>query len=166
MDSELSLLLEEIKSLPYGRNSDRSDYTLVPIEKRGSCSTKHAYIKSMATQKGWRNVKLILCIYLMNAENTPGVASVLNKHHLTEIPEAHTYLEIDGALADITGLAEGGSSFIDAVIQKEEIHPKQIGDYKISYHKKFITNWAKTSKHSAEQIWEIREECIRALSAQ
>ncbi len=165
MENELSLLLEEIKSLPYGRNSDRSDYTLVPIEKKGSCSTKHAYIKSIATQNGWENVKLILCIYLMNADNTPGVAQTLSKHQLAEIPEAHTYLEIDGNLVDVTGLANGSSSFENAIIQKEEIQPEQIGDYKVSYHKQFISSWSNTTSLSTTELWGIREECIRALSA-
>jgi hypothetical protein len=164
MDSELSVILEEIKSLPYGRNSDRSDYTLVPTEKKGSCSTKHAYIRSIATQKGWENVKLILCIYLMNADNTPGVAQILSKYQLTEIPEAHTYLEIDGILVDVTGLANGLSSFENSIVQREEIQPEQIGDYKVSYHKEFISRWSNTSVYSTTELWEIREECIQALS--
>jgi hypothetical protein len=33
-----------VQSLPYSRNSERSDYGLVLAERRGTCSTKHALL--------------------------------------------------------------------------------------------------------------------------
>lgn len=40
-----------VKQLPYGRNTDRSDYRLVLSEGRGTCSTKHALLASYV----WNN---------------------------------------------------------------------------------------------------------------
>jgi len=41
---------EYILHLPYGRTSDKSDWTLVLIENRGTCSTKHALISALAAE--------------------------------------------------------------------------------------------------------------------
>jgi hypothetical protein len=46
--------------------------------------------------------------------------------------------------------------------------PDQIGRYKTELHQRFIKNWAVTSKvvgsRDWQEIWQIREECIAALS--
>ena len=88
----------------------------------------------------------------MDTTNTPGAVSVLYKYQLTEIPEAHTYSEINGVIEDITGLTASETSFHDTLLHYEEIQPEQIRIYKTSYHKKFISPWIKTSKYSAEEI--------------
>ncbi len=164
MEAELKRLLQEVKMLPYGRNSDRSDYSLVPVEKKGSCSTKHAYIRSIALEKGWQQVTLFLCIYMMNRENTPDVTSVLFKYGLSEIPEAHTFLEINNSVVDVTGLSESAVPFENSIVLKEEIQPNQIGNYKINFHQRFIALWADSTAYSPNGIWKIREECIQSLS--
>ena len=91
MNPELKKLLDQFKALPYGRNSIRSEYLLVPNEQKGTCSTKHAYVKHMADFNGWQNVQLFIGIYLMSELNTPGVGIVLEKHGLSCIPEAHVF---------------------------------------------------------------------------
>ena len=156
--------MDEVNSLPYGRNTNRADYTLVSLERKGTCSTKHAYIKHKALENNWDEVKLFIGIYLMNESNTPGVGKVIHKYELSEIPEAHTYLKINGEVVDITGLSSSKESFLGSLQREEEILPEQIGYYKIKFHQDFVSNWAKTSKFSAEQIWNIREQCILALT--
>ena len=37
-----------VRHLPYGRNSNRESITLVFEERKGSCSSKHAFLKQMA----------------------------------------------------------------------------------------------------------------------
>lgn len=37
-----------LHAIPYGRNSDRGDYSLVLPENRGTCSTKHGLLVSLA----------------------------------------------------------------------------------------------------------------------
>jgi hypothetical protein len=43
-----------VRYLPYGRNSDRSDWRLVLKEGRGTCSTKHALLAELARVPGER----------------------------------------------------------------------------------------------------------------
>lgn len=59
-----------VRDLPYGRNSDRSNWRLVLKEERGTCSTKHALIAELAHENG-RPVALVLGVYEMDGANTP-----------------------------------------------------------------------------------------------
>jgi hypothetical protein len=58
-----------VRSLPYGRNSDHSDWRLVLGEGRGTCSTKHALLADLARENR-RHVALMLGIYEMDEDNT------------------------------------------------------------------------------------------------
>jgi hypothetical protein len=73
----------------------------VLTEGRSTCSTKHALLAELATEQHLP-VALMLGIYLMSERNTPGVGSVLTRHGLAEIPEAHCYLMHDGVRIDVT----------------------------------------------------------------
>ncbi|MBL4664011.1 MAG: hypothetical protein JKY22_10775, partial [Flavobacteriaceae bacterium] len=39
------MLTKFIQNLPYGRNQNRIDFSLVLSERKGSCSSKHAFLK-------------------------------------------------------------------------------------------------------------------------
>ena len=39
-------LIVKVKNLPYGRNANRYDFSLVLSENKGTCSSKHAFLKS------------------------------------------------------------------------------------------------------------------------
>ena len=55
---------------PYGRNVATSDMLAVLNERKGTCGTKHALLKSLATERALP-IRLMLGIYEMNARNTP-----------------------------------------------------------------------------------------------
>ena len=93
-----------ILQLPYGRTSDKSDWTLVLIEGRGTCSTKHALIAALAAELEL-DAHLMLGIYPMKESNTPGVGKVLDNSEYDFLAEAHCYLEYKGERIDITGLS-------------------------------------------------------------
>ena len=40
-----------IAKLPYGRNSNRIDFSLVVKESKGTCSSKHAFLKSLINEQ-------------------------------------------------------------------------------------------------------------------
>lgn len=65
-------LLYHVRQLPYGRNKSRTDFSLVISEAKGTCSSKHAFLKSIADENEFP-VKLILCLYKMSEKNTPGI---------------------------------------------------------------------------------------------
>ncbi len=164
MNPELKNLLNQVKALPYGRNSIRSEYLLVPNEQKGTCSTKHAYVKHMADLNGWQNVQLFIGNDLMSEKNTAGVGTILKTYGLDAIPEAHTYLEIDGEIVDVTGLENGHEPFFNSLLKEIEIHPDQIEEFKLAFHKTMLQDWAKNTNYSSKELWEIREEYIKTLS--
>lgn len=63
-----------VRNLPYGRNSDRSEWRLVLQEGRGTCSTKHALLAELARENSLP-VALVLGVYEMDGANTPGVGA-------------------------------------------------------------------------------------------
>ncbi len=150
-----------VRDLPYGRNSDRSDWGLVLAENRGTCSTKHALLAALAREHG-ASVELRLGVYLMDGTNTPGVAGVLEASGLAGLPEAHCYLAYRGERVDVTGVeANTAKEFL----YEESIEPDQIGAYKLDLHRRFLRTWATERRLDPERVWRVREECIGALSA-
>jgi hypothetical protein len=87
-----------LRSLPYGRNYDRSGWRLVLAEGRGTCSTKHALLSEIARENG-RHVALVLGVYEMDGGNTPRIGAVLERDGLPRAPEAHCYLAYEGGRA-------------------------------------------------------------------
>ena len=149
-----------VRSLPYGRNSDRSDWRLVLDEERGTCSTKHALLAELARENG-RRVALVMGVYEMDGANTPGVGAVLGSDGLSRIPEAHCYLVHGGVRVDVT--QEGGGEQVQRFLHEEEIDPCQIGDYKVEAHKAFVRRWAEERGLDPGRVWRVREGCIAAL---
>jgi len=155
-----------VNQLPYGRTSDRSEYRLIIPEQKGTCSTKHAFLKQLAVESQQEAVQLFIGMYQMNESNTKGVGNVLNQYHLDYIPEAHTYLKINGNILDVTRANTNNTSFQESVLVEEEILPHQIAHYKVDFHQNFLKQWISTTQHSYsfEEIWKIREKCILAIS--
>jgi len=153
--------------LPYGRNADRAAFHLVLAEGRGTCSTKHALLAALAQEVGVP-VRLTLGMFEMCEANTPGVGPVLERHQLTAIPEAHTYLRYDDRRIDVTRSGVTPQAEIERFLVEQDIRPDQIGDFKVSFHRTFLREWL--SRHSEyarltpEALWEIREACIAAIS--
>ena len=149
-----------VRGLPYGRTSDRSDWRLVLEEGRGTCSTKHALLAALARENG-SPVSLVLGVYEMDGDNTPGVGEVLAKHGLRSVPEAHCYLAHDGGRVDLTREgSDGPASFM----HEEEIELGQIGAYKVEAHREFVGRWSESCGLDPARVWRAREECIAALA--
>jgi hypothetical protein len=157
-----------IGSLRYGRNSLLEDPLLVLREGRGTCSTKHALLRKLAIEQNIAAM-LILGIYEMNERNTPGVGSVLRSHGMVSLPEAHCYLSFNGKRIDATReIATTPQEGIARFLHEEEITPEQIGAYKIGIHRRFLRQWMQqytaAAAYTFDELWEIREQCIIALS--
>lgn len=149
-----------VRDLPYGRNSDRSDWGLVLAERCGTCSTKHALLAALAREHG-AGVELRLGVYLMDGANTPAVAWVLEASGLAGLPEAHCYLAYRGERVDVTGVE---ADTVQEFLYEESIRPDQIGAYKVDLHRRFLWKWAAERRLDPEWVWRVREECIGALS--
>ncbi len=158
-----------VKQLPYGRNTDRSDYRLVLSEGRGTCSTKHALLASLCMEQQQHEVHLYTGIYEMTGSNTPGIGHILRHYSLPSIPEAHCYLKYHQGRWDFTRVTGSCNDSPREFLDEIAIGPHQIGDFKVAYHWAYLPLWL--SRHGLSQrfdtdaLWTIREECIAALSA-
>lgn len=155
-----------IENLPYGRNENRSDFALVLKEERGTCSSKHALLKSIAMENGLSEVRLILGIYKMNERNTIGIDSVLNSANLEYIPEAHCYLKIGDEYSDFTSPQANITLVRQDILLEQEISPEQVVEFKVLFHREYLKKWIEQEgiPCSFEELWSIRERCIAALS--
>jgi hypothetical protein len=157
-----------LQALPYGRTTDRADFRAVLREGRGTCSTKHALLATLAAEQDIP-VVLTLGIYAMHDRNTPGVGTVLARHNLPSLPEAHCYIVHEGRRIDVTRSGAEATEPITELLYEEAIAPAQIGDYKRNRHQHFLKEWAKrgaaaVNGRSFEDLWQIREDCIAALT--
>ena len=161
-----SELTEFIKSLPYGRNKNRTDFGLVISEKKGTCSSKHALLKSIADLNNISNIDLVIGIYRMTELNTPKIGTELTDNSIEFIPEAHCYLKINENRIDVTSEQSEFKKIEKDIIQEKLIEPFQVADFKVDYHKNFLKDWINEtkSKFSFAQIWLIREKCIENLT--
>lgn len=158
-------LIELTKQLPYGRNANRSDFSLVLKENKGTCSSKHSFLKKVADLNNFNNVKLILGIYKMNHINTPGIGNIIVNNNLKYIPEAHCYLKLNNKRIDITHTNSNIDSLAADIIEEIEIEPEQVSTFKVDYHKNYLQKWIKQEgvKIKFDEIWAIREACIKKL---
>jgi hypothetical protein len=86
---------EYIRSLPYGRVEGTLPSAVLD-QGKGTCSSKHALLATVALEAGRDDIELTLGIFDMNERNTPGVGGVLARYGLAYVPEAHCYLRVNG----------------------------------------------------------------------
>jgi hypothetical protein len=156
-----------IQHLPYGRNANKHDLNTVFSDHCGTCSTKHAVLKTLADENQAFELRLIIGIYKMNASNTALVSPVLSRFNLDYIPEAHCYLKYRDTVLDYTKDSNKPFNFLPDLLEEQEIIPEQITDYKVNYHKQFLSKWISNNpqlNYTEEELWTIREKCIYALS--
>ena len=154
-----------VQNLPYGRNANRYQPELVMKESKGTCSSKHAFLKMVADENRHSEVKLILGIFKMNHLNTPGIGNTLVDAKMEFMPEAHCYLKIGRGRFDFTNPESNFSNIETVILLEKEITPQQVAEFKVEFHQSYLKNWLKKNElpYSFEEIWKIREACIKAL---
>lgn len=157
-------LIQFIAKLPYGRNKNRSDFSLVFDEKKGTCSSKHALIKAIANENNIPNVKHWLGMYRMSSSNTPIKVDLL-QYGLKYIPEAHCYLSIENDKKDFTHAGSQFETIRKNLISEMEITPEQLISEKIIIHQQYLKDWIRSNqiKMTYEEVWNIREKCIVSI---
>jgi hypothetical protein len=163
---EFKTLIEKVKNIPYGRNSNRLDFSLVLSENKGTCSSKHAFLKDFADKNNIQNIKLYIGIFKMNEQNTAKIAPLLSENKINYIPEAHCYLKINNQPIDATTTDSFYEKIKNEIIEEIEIIPNQVSEFKVKYHKNFLKKWIleTNQSHTFEEIWQIREQCITRLA--
>ena len=152
-----------VSALPYRRNSNRRNPTIVLEELCGTCSTKHALLYRLIEEQSVAGFRLMLGIFKMNGSNTPQIGEMLFEHGLEYLPEAHCYLRYGNQLVDCTRTAK--MSFENELLTETEIGAFAIPEVKIEIHRRFLEEWIlrKELRLTSAQVWEIRERCISLL---
>jgi hypothetical protein len=160
-----SEVIEFTQNLPYGRNQNREDFSLVIKENKGTCSSKHSFLKKIADLNAIDNVKLILGMYRMNNLNTPKIGNTILESGLDFIPEAHCYLKLNNQRIDITNINSDIENLRNDILEEIEIEPEQVNTFKVDFHQKYLQNWITKNgiKLDFKKVWEIREQCIKKL---
>ena len=161
--SDFNSAAEYVQLLPYKRNVEKGNELCVFEDFGGTCSTKHAVLKSLTIENNFIELKLMLGIFMMTETNTSKISSVLKKYHLKEMPEAHNYLKYRNEVLDLTRKNSSPENFVHDLVEEIEIQPYQITDFKIEFHRNFLKNYLKANPYIPyvlDDFWKIREECI------
>lgn len=137
------------------------------IDNCGTCSTKHALLKQLSDENNITQLRLMMGLFRMSPENTPKISETLKQYNLDYIPEAHNYLKWGNQILDFTSKTSKPADFENDLIEEIEIRPDQIMDFKIAYHRKYLTDWLERQTAinlSLDELWTIREQCIADLS--
>jgi hypothetical protein len=157
-------LAEYVRALGYGRTSNSQDILAVVREQKGTCGSKHLLLASLAHECGHTDIQLMVGIYQMCEDNTPGVGEVLERAGLKSIPEAHCYLRYKDSRYDFTGLKNGISSPFDSLSLEQVVTPSDLAEVKNTLHRQEIGKFARRLKLDPDAVWRIREACIKVLS--
>ncbi|MDN3517515.1 hypothetical protein QWY84_07840 [Aquisalimonas lutea] len=156
---------EHVARLPYGRPACSNDVLTVLKEQRGTCSSKHRLLAAVAQECGHVEVELVVGLYAMCEQNTPGIGTVLEPAGFDYIPEAHCYLRLGGRRYDFTGLSSGSTSPFEALLSEHVVSTVHLADEKERIHRDAVQRWADSHAVSFADAWALREACIQALTS-
>ena len=90
-----------VHNLEYGYNSDKDNKWILFIEMKGSCTTKHGVIASVAQELGISLHKHV-GVYKFTEEICVGANEILEKYSLPYIPMVHCFLVHENHRFDLT----------------------------------------------------------------
>ncbi|MHA1355959.1 MAG: hypothetical protein ACTSR1_12375 [Candidatus Heimdallarchaeota archaeon] len=109
--------------MKYGYNSDKDDKLILFKEMKGSCTTKHGVIATLAEELEIPLNKKV-GIYKLTEEIVSGTNSILKEHDLPYVPMIHCFLVYENYRFDLTeGNFNGKKTSIDEFIQDEKVIP-------------------------------------------
>lgn len=158
-------LVQHVRQLPYGRPGCTDDVSAVLKEQQGTCSSKHQLLAMVAQECGHAEIELVVGLYAMSEQNTPGVGIVLEPAGFFSIPEAHCYLRVGDHRYDFTGLSSGSTSPFEALFSENTVSPVSLFDEKARLHRAAIQAWAGSHALPFAEAWSLREDCIQALAS-
>jgi hypothetical protein len=101
----------------------------------------------------------------MTGKNTPRIAEILRDYNLDGIPEAHCYLKVNENYLDATSTKSSYDTIAKDLLIEQPVSLEFL-NRKQDYHREFLENWKRTEEIqiTLETLWDIREQCIQALS--
>lgn len=110
-----------VHEMPYGYNSDRDDLLILFKEGKGSCTTKHAVIATLAEELSLP-IRKSIGIYAMTEDLVTGTQPILENYRLPYIPMVHCFLVNENYRVDLTeGNFNGKNKPMDRFLYTREV---------------------------------------------
>jgi hypothetical protein len=158
-----------VHSMPYGYNAHRDDLMSLFNEGKGTCTTKHAVIASLAVELGLPVHKHV-GIYAMTEALVSGANTILRKYTLPYLPMVHCYLVHESHRVDLTeGNANGKNGSIEEFFFSEKVSPIILAKEEYLLYRNVLKNQILTRREldgvSIKTILQAREEGLALLKA-
>lgn len=158
-----------VYDLPYGYNSDREDLMVLFKEHKGSCTTKHAVIATLAKELGLPVDKFI-GIYAMDETIVAGTNRILEAFNLPFLPMVHCFLKSGLNRVDLTqGNDNGKKRPVDQFLYTKKVIPHISGkDEYLLYRKALkdqILQMPELKSVEMKQILQAREKGLVLLKS-
>ena len=112
-----------VHDIDYGYNTDYEDKMIIFKEKRGTCTSKHGVIASLAEELEIPLYKHV-CVYKFTEEITTGVNEILKKYKIPYVPMVHCFLVYKNYQFDLTeGNHNGKKTPVNECIHSERVDP-------------------------------------------
>ena len=156
-----------VHELPYGYNTNRDDLMILFKENKGTCTTKHAVIATLAQELDLPIVKSV-GIYAMTEEIVTGTDKILTKYRLPYVPMIHCFLVYGEYRVDLSeGNNNGKNRPIEDFLYTERVEPNiSAKDEYLLYRralKDHILKQKELKEVDIQQILHAREEGLKQL---
>lgn len=156
-----------VHELPYGYNSDRDDLMILFKENKGTCTTKHAVIATLAQELDLPIVKNV-GIYAMTEEIVTGTENILANYNLPYIPMVHCLLVYDEYRVDLSeGNNNGKNRSIEDFLYTHEVAPNISAKDEYLLYRRALKDHILTRKEMAgvdiKTILHAREDGLNQL---
>lgn len=156
-----------VHTLPYGYNTNRDDLMILFKENKGTCTTKHAVIATLAAELNLPIEKSI-GIYAMTEKIVIGTNEILKKYNLPYMPMIHCYLVYGRYRVDLSeGNNNGKNRPLEEFLYSQQVEPNiSEKDEYLLYRKALKDQILKRKEMEGielKQILHAREESLQLL---
>lgn len=158
-----------VHHLPYGYNTDKDNKWSLFEENKGSCTTKHGVIATLA-QEQMISLHKHVGVYKFTEKICTGADAILEKYQIPYIPMVHCFLVYKTFRFDLTeGNKNGKNSSIEEFIATKAVEPMitRKNEYLLFKHilaEKILPS-LEMQGITEKTILKAREEAIKLLHA-
>jgi hypothetical protein len=158
-----------VHEMPYGYNSDRDEFMILFKEGKGTCTTKHAVIGTLARELEIPIHKHV-GIYGMTEEIVTGTRDLLKRFDLPYIPMLHCFLVYETFRVDLTeGNRNGKNRPIEEFLFTERVDPNISGKDEYMLYRKALSDLIHKRPElngvDMRRVLQAREEGLKLLKA-
>jgi hypothetical protein len=156
-----------VQEIPYGYNSNRDDLMILFKENKGTCTTKHAVIATLAKELNL-SIEKSIGIYAMTEEMVTGTDEILKKFHLPYVPMIHCFLVCGEYRVDLSeGNNNGKNRPIEDFLYTQRVEPNISEKAEYLLYRKTLKNLILNRKEmkgvEITQILRAREQSLQLL---